>query len=118
MREDDAPRIDIQQYAIVGRALTVEDFESSNESPLGDALAQLQKVNFLRFQAVVQDTELGLGSRFHAFAVAGSAFDILISALHMVRQRRPIECAALMRVALEAACAALQIFLDAEAFER
>ena len=55
---------------------------------------------------------------FDVYAICCNALNVLVSAFHLVQQRTRTEAATLMRVALEAAAAALPISRDPEARSR
>ena len=63
--------------------------------------------------AAIEDNQ----ARYDAFALTKSALDILVSALHMARQRAIVETMSLLRVALECGSTALHISQDSEAYK-
>ncbi len=109
---------DILDFAVAAREKTACEFDKANPATLDDTLRNLNGILAFELFAVLNGSKLGTGVRFDVFALSSKSLDVLVSALHMARQRAPLENMALLRVALETACTALHIYKDAEAYNR
>ena len=107
---------DILGFAIAAREKTACEFDKKNSAALDDTIGNLNKILAFVTLAVLKGCDLGIGVRFDVFALSKQSLDVLVSALHMARQRAPLETIALLRVALEPACTALHIYKEAEAY--
>jgi len=110
--------VSIDSYALKAREATADSFDRKNKTHLEETLQQLDRI--LRIKILIftsTDFDFSAGSRLEAFALTKSALDVLVSALHMARQRRMAELFSLLRVALEASGTALHITRNQEAYE-
>lgn len=110
--------ISIRQYAFGSRDNTVVDFDARNKLQLGSTLAELGRILTTKFLIVARGCDFSRDSepRFDAFVLTKNALDILVSALHMARQRAVVETMSLLRVALECGRTALHVSRDSEAY--
>jgi len=113
---NNALRDSILNYAIKLREQTACEFDQTNKTQLNQTLCDLNKVITLNIMAVLKGCDVGTGAVFDAFALAKTSMDVLVSALHMARQRSALETFTLLRVALEAACASHHIYNDQSAY--
>ena len=107
---------DIGAFAIAMRETTAREFDAANSAEVAETLQELQKIRAVLFFDGSMGCDLGVHVRFDAFALAEKALNVLVSAFQMARQRAQIETMALLRVALEAACTALHIVKDPNAY--
>lgn len=107
--------VSIRQYALRAREQTLSDFDDKNKSQLDIALATLQKILVLKLLVVSRGCDFKTMAHYEAFALTKSALDVLVSALHMARQRAVVETITLLRVALECGATALHISHDSDA---
>lgn len=107
-----------RRYAFDVREATTRDFDDKNKAQLEAILAELGKILTIEIFTVAREGDLTIGARFDSFALSKNAVDILISALHMARQRAIMETLVLLRVALETGGTALHISKDAIAYEQ
>ena len=107
-----------RRYAFDVREATMRDFDDKNKAQLETTLAELGKILAIEIFTVAKGGDLTTGARFASFALSKSAVDILISALHMARQRATMETLVLLRVALETGGTALHISRDVSAYEQ
>lgn len=112
------PGISIRRYAIDVRDATVRDFDEKNKAQLDDTLAEINKIFAVKVIVVAKGCDFDLtGPRYDCFALTKSALDVLVSALHMARQRAVPEMFSLLRIAVESAGTALHIANSADAYE-
>jgi hypothetical protein len=112
--EHDSP--DILAFAVAAREKTACEFDKENSAALDDTIGNLNKILTFQTLAILKGCNLGTGVRFDVFALSRRSLDVLVSAVHMARQRAHLETIALLRVALETVCTALHIYKDAEAY--
>jgi len=109
--------LSIEHYALQVRDDTTKDFDVKNKTQLSITLSQLQQLLAIKLIAVSEDG-INTEGQFQAFSVIKRVLDMLVSAIHMARQRGAIEVFILLRVALEAASTALQISRDQDAYQQ
>lgn len=112
------PDISPRRYAIEARDATVRDFDEKNKTQLDVTLAELNKILAVKLIVVAKGCDLAAGARYDAFALTKSALDVIVSALHMARQRATVEMFALLRVALESGSTALHITNNTDAYKK
>jgi hypothetical protein len=103
----------IERIVFQARTSAAEAFDSAHGNALDDTVAEIGKVYNLLLIWVLNSTE-GLSARFDAVALVNRAFDILVSSLHMIRQRAPLESLILLRACIETTAASLHIYFDEE----
>jgi hypothetical protein len=106
----------ILNYAINLREQTARQFDQTNATRLNQTLGDVNRVIFIKVVALMKGCNIGVGARFDAFALTTKSVDVLVSALHMARQRAVLETFTLLRVALETACTSYHIFKDQDAY--
>jgi hypothetical protein len=112
--------VSIRQYAFRAREKTYLEFDENNKAQLETTLAELQKILNIKLLVISVgcDFDINNQARYDAFALTKNALDILVSALHMARQRAVLETMSLLRVALECGSTALHIAKDSDAYVR
>jgi len=113
---DNILRDNILNYAVNLREQTAREFDQTNATRLNQTLGHINMVITIKVIALMKGCNIGVGSRFHAFALTTRSVDVLVSALHMARQRAVLEAFTLLRVALEAACTSYHIYKDQGAY--
>ena len=113
---DDMLTRNILNYAIGLREQTTRQFDQANATRLERTLGDINMVTTLKLFALIEGCDIRLGAQFDAFALTTRSLDVLVSALHMARQRAVLETLTLLRVALEAACTSHHICKDEAAY--
>src|SRR5438128_236901 len=104
----------IDHVVFQARAAAAASFDAMHGGALDDAVGEISKVyNLLLLWFLKSGGPLSI--RYDAVALLNRAFDILVSSLHMIRQRANVEGLILLRACLETTAAALHIFFDEEA---
>lgn len=113
---DNLLRDNILNYAVNLREQTAREFDQTNATRLNQTLGHINMVITIKVIALMKGCNIGVGARFDAFALTTRSVDVLVSALHMARQRAVLETFTLLRVALEAACTSYHIYKDQDAY--
>ncbi len=108
----------ISQDVFGVREATERDFDDANKHALRETLGEIGRLIYLKLMCIIKGTYLPPGPHLEAFSLFVKSVDVLISALHMVRQRSHIEALALVRISLETASTALHIFKNSEEYEK
>jgi hypothetical protein len=112
------PDASLERLAFATREETIKDFDIKNKVGLDSTLGQIGKLHAINLMILVNGRDFSLWPRYESFALMKSSLDLLISALHMARQRAVLETFALLRVALESGCTALHIWNCPDAYEQ
>lgn len=118
IENESVPECGIRAYAVTLRERTISEFDQVNAAQLDQSLDDMGKALDFMSISILKGCDLGIGARFHAFALTKTSLDVLVSALYMARQRAAVETFTLLRVALEAACTSRHILEDEAAYEQ
>lgn len=99
------------------RESTQNDFDKKNNEVLVNTVGELNKPIFMKYAYVFGNGERYNKYRYEAYSLYIKSLDILVSSLHMARQRAFIESLALMRISLEAVSTSLHVYMNKEAYE-
>jgi hypothetical protein len=110
--------VSIRQYALRSRTVTSEDFDENNKATIDLTLGELQKILVIKLLVLSKGCDFRSVAHYDAFALTKSALDVLVSSLHMARQRAAVEAYSLLRVALECGSTALHISHDLDAYDQ
>src|ERR1041384_1571667 len=108
----------IRKYAFTARDATALDFDENNKAQLDSTLAELQKILTVKLLVLYRGCDFATVAHYDAFALTKSALDVLVSAVHMARQRAIVEAMSLLRIALECGGTGLHISRESEAYSR
>lgn len=100
------------------RAAAQADFDARYKTELDNVVADIGHSFSVLVLTTIKGKELLPGPRYDAFALLNEAVNFLVSSLHLARQGTHVEALALLRVAVEAACVAIHLVLDADAHAR
>ena len=112
------PNLPPEKYVFEARTETTTDFDIKNKSKLNKTLSEFNKILNIFNIVIVKGCDLSSGTRFQGFALMKTALDLLVSSLHMARQRASVETMALLRIALETGCTAYHVSNSDEAYEK
>jgi hypothetical protein len=112
------PDASLERFVFVTREETSKDFDKKNETGLNSTLSQIGKLHAINLVILVNSRDFAMLPRYESFALMKNSLDLLISALHMARQRAVLETFTLLRVALESGSTALHIWHCANAYEQ
>jgi len=110
--------VSIRQYALRSRTVASDDFDKKNKAQIDVTLGELQKILVIKLLVLSRGCDFRTVAHYDAFALTKSALDVLVSALHMARQRAAVEAFSLLRVALECGSSALHISHDPDAYDQ
>lgn len=102
-------------YLFGCRQRTEEAFDCANQDEIAEAMRSIGSILSMQVILSLKGGAI-LDRRFEAFALLKGALDMLVSALHLARQRAPIATACLLRSALESGCTAIHISTDENAY--
>ena len=108
--------LDIEEYIFGIRNRTIEKFDLENKSALSDAQKEIYRALFPLMSWIVTQERMPSNKSFHAYVLINKALNIIVSSLHLIRQRSTIEPLVLLRVALESACTAIHIYHEDQAY--
>jgi hypothetical protein len=108
----------IDDYIFKQRENARKAFEAQHRAQLDDAAADIGRLYSFLTIAVIEGVDLGFGPRLDGFALLKSALELLVSSLHLCRDGAHLDSLALLRVGVEAACIAVHIVEDTEAYEQ
>lgn len=92
------------------------EFDSLHGSSINTLVADIGRTYAVLVLSVTEGAELFPGCRFDGFSLLNSALQSLVSSLQLIRQRARVDAFALLRVAVESACVAVHVVLDAHAY--
>jgi hypothetical protein len=94
------------------------DFDARYKMEVDGVVADIERSFSTLVMTVIKDEELFPGPRYDSFALLNEAVTFLVSSLHLTRQGTRVGALALLRVAVEAACVAIHLALEADAYAR
>jgi hypothetical protein len=103
------------EYIFACRRRTEEAFDRANKDALERALCSIGSILSMHIILSIQGAAF-FDRRFDAYALLKGALDMLVSALHLARQRANIAVACVLRSALESGCTAVHISTDTDAY--
>lgn len=104
-----------REYFFGCRQRTEQAFDEANRDGIERAIRSIGSILTLHVILNIRGATL-FDCRFDAFALLKSALDMLVSALHLARQRDNVGAGCLLRAALESACTALHISTEEKAY--
>jgi hypothetical protein len=120
MPRDDASGVDLVRAFVFDRRVQVQsEFDSLHQENINGVVADIGRTYSLFVMGMLNGDRLPQpGSRYDGFALLNEGLSLLVSGLNLARQRARIDAMAVLRVAVEAACVAIHIVCDSDAYEQ
>ena len=100
------------------RAAAQADFDARYKTEIHSVVADIERSFSTLLMTALKDDKLFPGPLYDSFALLNEAVSLLVSSLHLARQGTRVEALALLRVAVEAACVAIHLVRDADAYKK